>query len=266
MEDEPNRHESHAESQSADYFQEKRVMQPLTHEPIMTAMPTPTNADGIDASVTNEPTWFQTHFIGCMEMFADAKTAAEYFDAHQGWFIRCAHPMKAKPIGTNGYALTIGKFGSFGYQVEPKIGLHLLPQDSGVYRIETIPVPNYTPPGYEVEFKAVQTLLEIPFEPSAELAADGSTFPSLMTRVEWQLDLKVGVCFPQFIKKLPEAVIQKTGDRILAQIVKLVSNRLTYKVQEDFHTSQGEATLKLFKTHWQQTKGRGVCEQVSPPL
>lgn len=239
-------------------------MQQLTHEPIMTA-PTPTDADGVNASaLANEPTWFQTHFIGCMEMFADAKTAAEYFDAHQGWFIRCARPMKAKPIGTNGYALTIGKFGSFGYQVEPKIGLHLLPQDRGVYRIETIPVPNYTPPGYEVDFKAVQSLVEVPFDASAELAVDDSTLPSKMTRVEWHLDLKVGVWFPQFIKKLPEAVIEKTGDRILAQIVKLVSNRLTYKVQEDFHSSLGKPTLKLFKKHWQQNKGREVCEQVNP--
>jgi len=238
-------------------------MQQLIHEPIMTAMPTPTDADNVNPSAiaNEEPTWFETHFIGCMEMFADAKTAAEYFDAHQGWFIRCAHPIKAKPIGPNGYALTIGKFGSFGYQVEPKIGLHLLPQDEGVYRIETIPIPNYTPPGYEVEFKAIQKLVEVPFDAS-ELAVDGLTVPSKMTRVEWQLDLKVGVWFPQFIKKFPEAVIQRTGDRLLAKIVKLVSNPLTYKVQEDFHRTLGEPSLQLFKKYWQQHKGRGVCEQV----
>lgn len=240
-------------------------MQQLTHEPIMNAMPTPTDVDGINSStITSNPTWFQTHFIGCMEMFADAKTTAEYFDAHQGWFIRCAHPMKAKLISPNGYALTIGKFGSFGYQVEPKIGLHLLPQNEGVYRIETISIPNYTPPGYEVEFKAVQKLVEVPFDAPEELVVEGSTLPSKMTRVEWKLDLKTGVCFPQFIKKLPEAVIQKTGDRLLAQIVKLVSNSLTYKVQEDFHSTLGEPCLKLFKKYWKENKGRGVCEQVKP--
>ena len=241
----------------------QRGMQQVTNEPTMTAMATPTDSTGVNSSaIANEPTWFKTHFIGCMEMFADAKTTAEYFDAHQGWFIRCAHPMKAKPIGTNGYAMTIGKFGSFGYQVEPKIGLNLLPQDGGVYRIETIPVPNYTPPGYDVDFKAVQRLVEVPVDASEQLTVDGCTLPEKMTRVEWQLDLKVAVWFPQFIKKLPEAVIEKTGDRILAQIVKLVSHRLTYKVQEDFHSSLGPANLKLFKKYWQNNKGREACEQV----
>jgi len=50
--------------------------------------------------------------------------------------------------------LTIGRFGSFGYDVEPKIGLELLPPDKGVYRIKSIPVPDYVTPGYEVDFQS----------------------------------------------------------------------------------------------------------------
>lgn len=178
----------------------------------------------------NEPTSFHGSFKSCMEMDADAKTVANYLDAHRLWFPRCAHPMKAELIGDNGYALTIGRFGSFGYEVEPKIGLNLLPQDQGIYRIETIPVPGYYAPGYEVDFKAALQLVEV----NSPDAASGC-----ITRVEWELDLQVMIQFPRFIQALPQTLVQSTGDRLLNQIVRQVSRRLTHKVQQDFHSTCG---------------------------
>lgn len=178
-----------------------------------------------------EPTQFRSLFVDYMEMHADVRTVAEYLDAHPVWFRRCAHPMTAEPLGKNGYALVIGRFGSFGYEIEPKIGLHLLPQDAGVYRIETIPIPGYETVGYDVDFRAAMELVEaLPEEPASHEA-------SLITRVQWQLDLTVSIQFPRFIHALPQSLIQNTGDRLLRQIVRQVSNRLTRKVQEDFHAS-----------------------------
>jgi len=199
-----------------------------------------------DSSVTqapssaSEPTQFHSHFQDCMEMYADARKVTAYLDAHQDWFSRCAHPMKVEPLGRNGYALVIGSFGAFGYEVEPKIGLELLPQDNGIYRIQTIPVPNYVAPGYEVDFQASQSFVEVPaseYFQEQELA--GAPLPSAITRVEWKLDLSVALRFPKFIHKLPQSLIQSTGDRLLCQIVRQVSRRLTHKVQEDFHSSLG---------------------------
>jgi len=57
-----------------------------------------------------------------------------------------------------------------------------------------------------------------------------------VTGVEWTLDLGVSIHFPRFIYRFSKPMIQKTGDRLLAQIVRQVSRRLTYKVQVDFHT------------------------------
>lgn len=165
-------------------------------------------------------------------MNADACTVAEYLDAHPIWFRRCAQPMKVEPIGQTGYALVIGQFGSFGYEVEPKVGLDLLPQDKGVYRIETIPVPGYEPGGYDVDFQAAMRLVEARPE-AVDLPV------SKITRVQWQLDLTVTIQFPRFIHTLPKALIQSTGDRLLHQIVRQVSSRLTHKVQTDFHSSLG---------------------------
>jgi hypothetical protein len=177
---------------------------------------------------------FHGSFSSYMEMYADAKTVAEYLDGHRAWFPRCAHPMKVEAIGNTGYALTIGRFGSFGYEVEPKIGLNLLPQEQGVYRIQTIPVPNYQPAGYEVDFQAALQLVET--EPKSGSADQAH---SRTTRVEWGLDLNVLIHFPRFIHALPKTLVQSTGDRLLNQIVRQVSRRLTHKVQKDFHQTMG---------------------------
>lgn len=192
------------------------------------------------SSSASELTVFRSQFQDCMEMYARAKQVTDYLDAHQDWFTHCAHPMKAESIGSNGYALVIGNFGAFGYDVEPKIGLELLPQEEGIYRIRTIPVPDYVPPGYDVDFQASQTFVEIPTnEYFPEREPEDTALPEAITRVEWHLDLSVAMRFPKFIHKLPQSLIQSTGDRLLRQVVRQVSRRLTYKVQEDFHTRLG---------------------------
>ena len=174
-----------------------------------------------------EPFCFSYRFTDAMLMGSDIKTVSKYLDAHQGWFTRCAHPMQVTVLGKNGYDLTIGRFNSFGYVVEPKIGLELLPQESGTYRIKTVEIPNYTPPGYEVSFNAQMRLVE---------TVHGDL---LGTKIDWDLDLHVYIQFPKFIHKLPTGVIQGTGDKLLKQIVNRVSKQLTHKVQQDFHGSLG---------------------------
>ncbi len=233
---------------------------------ILNPMQKPIDGDReASTSAACEPMWFQTHFVGCMEMYADVETVAAYFDVHQGWFRRCAHPMQAEALGENGYALTIGRFGALGYEVEPKIGLNLLPHKNRVYLIETIAIPDYVPPGYDVEFKAAQELIEIPADYSNIKLRQTQDLPTTTTRVEWNLDLKVGVCFPKFIHALPLPLVQKTGDRLLAQIVKQVSRRLTYKVQEDFHATVGRDRLDLFKKKRAKTPNGDLCRQCSGP-
>jgi len=200
-----------------------------------TVLPVESNLVETDDVVT-ESIGTQTQFCGCysdfMEMYAPVHQVAEYLNAHSSWFTRCAEPMKVQPLGENGYALIIGRFGSFGYEVEPKIGLELLPPEDGVYRIRTIPIPDYQAPGYDVDYRASMQLKEYQSDDAAMISGE-------VTRVEWDLDLKVYLHFPRFIQRLPKSLIQSTGDRLLNQIVRQVSRRLTRKVQEDFHQSLG---------------------------
>ncbi len=182
----------------------------------------------------DQTTKFCGNYCDCMELFASAQTVAEYLNNHSEWFSRCAQPMKVEPLGENAYELVIGSFGAFGYEVEPKIGLELLSSQEGSYHIRTIPIPDYQPPGYDVDYRASLQL--------AESQNDNTqTTSTQTTKVEWQLYLTVYVQFPKFIKRLPKSLIQNTGDRLLNKIVRQVSRRLTNKVQEDFHQSLGIA-------------------------
>ncbi|PSO50000.1 MAG: hypothetical protein BRC33_04630 [Cyanobacteria bacterium SW_9_44_58] len=175
------------------------------------------------------PFYFRNQFEGTMAMASDAATVKEYLNAHQGWFVRCAKPMQAEPIGENSYALTIGRFRALGFEIEPKLGVELLPEANGVYRMKTVPLETNDSHLYEVDYQAALQLVENTNTLQSDLSAP-------VTTVEWTLDLGVAIDFPRFIYRFSQSMVQRTGDRVLAQIVRQMSHRLTYKVQTDFHT------------------------------
>jgi hypothetical protein len=139
--------------------------------------------------------------------------------------------MTVQPLGQlhNGYVLTLGRFGNFGFEVEPTIGLELLPQSEGIYRIVTVPVAPAAGSEGLIE------LYDVDFNASLELDQDSDT----LTTVRWMLDLKVWITLPGVITMLPNNLVQSSGDHLLRQIVRQISRRLTWKVQEDFHASHG---------------------------
>jgi hypothetical protein len=139
----------------------------------------------------------------------------------------------------------VGRVGAFGFYVDPRVGLDLLPAENGIYRIRTIPIPDQEPQGYEVDFRAEMRLEErslLDAYPQEQLA--GTT---VLTSVEWDLDLTVTLQFPAFIHRLSMDTIQKTGDGVLAFVVKRVSKSLTAKVQNDFHKTHGIKVPKKVK-------------------
>jgi hypothetical protein len=185
-----------------------------------------------------------SHFSDLMEMRAPAPVVASYLDRHEGWFRRCAAPMAVNPLGSDGYVLTLGRFGNFGFEVEPTIGLELLPEQEGVYRIGTVPVPEADlslQELYDVVFNASLRLDEAagPEEQTEEISHEEVDRMMAHTLVRWELDLAVWIRLPGMITLLPEGLVQTSGDRLLRQIVRQISRRLTWKVQEDFHASHG---------------------------
>ena len=147
-----------------------------------------------------------------MEMLAPPKNVAAYLDHHQGWFQRCAAPMEVKALDDQSYLLPLGRFGNFGFEVEPCIGLKLLPQQQGLYQIINVDLTHQDQPSKSIQ----QT-----------------------TIVNWDLDLSVWIQLPKVITLLPDGLVQTSGDQLLRQIVRQISRRLTWKVQEDFHATHG---------------------------
>ena len=179
---------------------------------------------------------YSSQFADLMEMRAPTGVVSTYLDRHEGWFRRCAAPMNVTPLGHNGYALTLGRFGNFGFEVEPTISLELLPQCEGVYRILTVPqagaaMGTVDEQLYDVEFNASLELEQGRIDPA------GSA--QFCTDVRWQLDLSVWIKLPSVITMLPDGLVQTSGEHLLRQIVRQISRRLTWKVQEDFHASHG---------------------------
>ncbi|TVP70218.1 MAG: DUF1997 domain-containing protein [Leptolyngbya sp. LCM1.Bin17] len=188
---------------------------------------------------------FEGQYAGQMDMAADIDTVGDYLDSHQGWFPRCAHPMQVEPISDHGYALAVGRFSVLSYEVEPKVGLYLSPVDHQVYRIDTIPIPGYVPPGYDVDFRSVLRLLE----GEGQGATEGSAAPAI-TQVDWELSLTVKIHKPRFMNALPYTLVKGSGDRLLNQVVRQVSRRLTRKVQEDFHASNQLSLPSSYHRHF----------------
>lgn len=170
---------------------------------------------------------FEGQYAGHMDMAAPLSTVGDYLNCHRGWFTRCAHPMQVSPISDHGYALVVGHFSVLGYEVEPQVGLYLSPLDHGVYRIDTIPIPGYVPPGYDVDFQSALHLIE----------GQDSSQGNPLTQVDWRLTLTVHIHKPRFLNALPQSLVKASGDKLLNQVVRQVSKRLTRKVQEDFHSS-----------------------------
>ncbi|MFQ6539375.1 MULTISPECIES: DUF1997 domain-containing protein [Aphanothece] len=175
---------------------------------------------------------YRSSFADLMEMRAAAEPVGRYLDSHEGWFRRCASPMTVTPLGANGYCLTLGRFGNFGFEVEPTIGLELLPQSQGIYRIVT--VPN----GATGTDSGLEGLYDVDFQASLRLDPAAAQDEEL-TLVRWELDLSVWIRLPGVITLLPENLVQSSGEHLLRQIVRQISRRLTWKVQEDFHASHG---------------------------
>jgi hypothetical protein len=188
---------------------------------------------------------FHNHYVGYMDLFADQQTVMKYLDAHQGWFKRCAHPFKADPIGETGYAMGVGQVGALGFNVDPRVGLNLLPPDANaIYRITTIPIPDQLPQGYEVDFHAEMRLEEKILDLKAGEQSDKNP---VMTCIEWDLKLTVTLQFPTFIQRLSKDMLQKTGDGVLGFVVARVSKSLTPKVQADFHKTHDIKVPKHIK-------------------
>ena len=102
-----------------------------------------------------------------------------------------------------------------------------------MYRIVTVPPERFQANLQELYDVGFNAALRLDQQGEAEDPASG------LTLVRWELDLSVWIRLPAVIGLLPENLVQSSGDHLLRQIVRQISRRLTWKVQEDFHATHG---------------------------
>jgi hypothetical protein len=113
--------------------------------------------------------------------------------------------------------------------VEPTIGLELLPQSEGIYRIVTAALRDPDP--------SLKEIYDVEFNAALQLEEGSEAGAGILTQVRWELDLCVWIRLPAVIGLLPDKLVQSSGDHLLRQIVRQISRKLTWKVQEDFHAT-----------------------------
>ena len=98
------------------------VWNTLTASVTSSVASTASNPDGLAPALRHSDDsrvrCYRSQFADVMEMRAPANTVASYLDRHEGWFRRCASPMQVNALEENGYVLTLGRFGNFGFEVD----------------------------------------------------------------------------------------------------------------------------------------------------
>lgn len=170
-----------------------------------------------------------------MGLCAPAAMAAAYLDAHSDWLAPCVQPMRAEPLGAQGYLLTIGRFDAFGYRVEPQMAVVFESPQVGLYQFYNVPLTDQPPePLYKIHYQAAMQLQETNAAAVAWGASNRVIAP-IVTRVDWYLNLTVTWQLPRLMAHVPRDWTQNLGETGLAQILQQMTPRLTQAVQQDFH-------------------------------
>ncbi|MEA5551511.1 DUF1997 domain-containing protein [Anabaena cylindrica UHCC 0172] len=168
------------------------------------------------------PYLFRNKSTGTIILQGNMEEVIKYIDNHSKWLAQCILPLKANLIERNAYSLNIGKIGALGYEIEPTVNLYMNQQSRGYYQIKTEPISGIDPNGYDVDFFSKIKLI------------DCSSGKQELTRIEWELILVTKLDFPAFILFLPIPLVQKTGDAVLSNIVKSVSDKFSEKISRNF--------------------------------
>ena len=151
---------------------------------------------------------------------------AAYLDDHQELVPRCASPMQVEAIDQKSYSLTLGRFGNFGFEVEPTIALRSCRSRKG--STGSKPCRRAASP-----WPAGSLRRRLPRPGCA-----GSPKQDTPHRAMGSGSQASGSA-AQGDHHAAGSVVQSSGDHLLRQIVRQISRRLTWKVQEDFHATHG---------------------------
>lgn len=191
--------------------------------PEPTATPTPIPTETIDKRSVRILAGRQ----GRVDLETDRLTLAHYLHDHAEWIERCFKPLKVFPLSPETYKLQFFRIGGLGFELEPCFGVKIWPEQDSVFWLSSIDLPEEEGLPYSVDCLSYFRL--------EELDLDSHHGP--LTRVHWDLKLDIWMQLPGFLQALPYPLVYRVGARVVNQVTRSMSDRLTHNVCTDFYRS-----------------------------
>ncbi len=191
--------------------------------PESTETPTPIPTETLDKSSVRILAGRQ----GRVDLQTDRFTLAHYLHHHAEWIERCFKPLKVFPLSPETYKLQFFRIGGLGFELEPCFGIKIWPEQNSVFRLSSIELPEEEGLPYSVDCLSYFRLEELDPEPLQEP----------LTRVHWDLKLDIWMQLPGFLQALPYSLVYRVGARVVNQVTRSMSDRLTHNVCTDFYRS-----------------------------
>ncbi|GAB4218538.1 MAG: DUF1997 domain-containing protein [Synechococcales cyanobacterium] len=166
---------------------------------------------------------------GQVDLETPVEDLADYLRHHQEWIHRCFKPLKVNPLGEGNYRLHFFRIGGLGFELEPHFAISIWEEPLHQFRLDSLDLPEDEPLPYHVDCQATFRIEQLP----------DTDRP--ITRVFWGLVLKIDIELPGFLQVLSRSLVQKVGIKVVNQVTRSMSDRLTHNVCTDFYRSVGKA-------------------------
>lgn len=162
---------------------------------------------------------------GQVDMQTKRESLAAYLQEHQKWIDRCFKPLKVFPLSDSTYKLQFFRIGGLGFELEPCFGVKIWSEKHYMFRLSSIELPSDADLPYTVDCQSYFQLEELP--------------ESGMTRVNWDLELDIWMELPRFLAAFPYNLVYNVGAKVVRQVTRRMSDRLTHNVCTDYYRSVG---------------------------
>ncbi len=177
---------------------------------------------------------------GEVDLETDQATLADYLTQHSRWIERCFKPLQVYPLAADAYKLQFFRIGGLGFELEPCFGVQIWSEGDSLFRLGSIELPSDEGLPYRVQCQSSFRLEEI----SPTTRKDPKRQAPIVTRVHWHLYLNIHMDLPGFLQALPYSLVHRVGSKVVQQVTRNMSDRLTHNVCSDFYRWIGKPGKK----------------------
>ncbi len=162
---------------------------------------------------------------GAVDLETDLDRLASHLERHSEWMERCLKPLTVYALSADDYKLQFFQISGLGFSLEPCFGVKVWSEPNYVYCLRSIPLPEDEALPYTVDCWSYYHLESI--------------VESEVTRVNWKLKLHIVLDLPKFLQALPDSMVYQVGVRVINQVTRTMTDRLTRNVCTDYYQSIG---------------------------